>query len=120
MLYTANAAIQRYMTTIKDEQEILLALADQLGAVFEADSVLVRAKRWPGKGQDAILTTVVAEAYATILAIARRLAPSISSGKAREKHHLALDHFDYRCNADLRAAKRTIAEVAIEAGGWPF
>jgi len=119
-LFTANAAIQRYMTTIKDEQEILLALADQLSAAFEADSVLARASRWPGKGQDAILTTVVAEAYASIMAIARRLAPSIASGKALEKHHLALDKLDYRCNADLRAAKRAIAEVTIEAGGWPF
>ena len=119
-LYTANGAVQKYMTTIKDEQEILLALADSLTYVFTADSVVARVKDFGGQTQDAIARVVVAEAYRGVLDLAHALAPSLADGADLERHQATLDRFTYRCNADLRELKRVIAADMIEQETWRF
>jgi alkylation response protein AidB-like acyl-CoA dehydrogenase len=119
-LYTANAAVQRFMTNLKDEQEILLALSDQLTEVYAMDSTVARVWHFPGPGQLAIARAVVADGYHRVLDLARRLAPSVVARTGLARHHAALDHFAYRCDADVVAVKRIVAELAIERETWPY
>jgi alkylation response protein AidB-like acyl-CoA dehydrogenase len=119
-LYTANAAVQRFMTNLKDEQEILIGLSDQLIEIYAMDSTVARALQFHGLGQEAIARAVVADGYHRVLDLARRLAPSVVSPKGLARHYTALNHWDYPCEADVVAAKRRIADLAVERETWPY
>lgn len=121
----ANQSIQRYMADFKDQQELMLALADMIIATYAADSAVTRvAQRIATDGSSALhisMATLLAEdAHAEVLELARRIAPSLAKDEKLEALFDRIDAFSQRRRTDAIQAKRAIAALLLEQPRWPF
>ena len=122
-VFMANLAIQKHMSDIKDQQEILVALADLISAVYAMDSTVARVKQRLEDGDakpvhKAICHTVVADEYAQVVDIAYRLAPVLAEGDKLQRRFDAIDKFVYRPVANPVELQRTIAGYVLENPRW--
>ena len=122
-VYVANVAIQRYMATLKDEQEVMLALADLLIFTYGLDTTVARVKQLLEAGEAtpvhlAIAQVFASDAYAKIVDIAWRISPTLAQGDALEALQQNIDKFSHHPSADVIALKREIAAHVVEHPGW--
>jgi len=118
-VWLANLAIQKHMTDIKDQQELLLALADIFILTYGVDCTVARVHQrlQAGDAQPvhlAVAQTFTTESYGEILRIAQRVLPSLASGEKLARRHDALAKFTYVPTLNLIALKRTIADFVTE------
>ena len=121
--FVANTAIQKFMATFADEQEVMLKLADMLIYTYAVDCTVARVSQLQEAGEAtpvhlAIAQTFTAESYAKIVSIAENLAPSVATGDALDALFAKLDKFTYRPANDGIACKRTIADHVVENPVW--
>lgn len=121
VLYTLNQAIQKHMADLREQQEILLDLADMTIALFAIDSTLLRTQQVlaQGAGAEAALKHA-----ATRLQISQS-AQAIRQRAARLLNHLgadpaAVERFDLPVCIDEIALERQIAEAVLRAESYPF
>jgi hypothetical protein len=122
-VYVANVAIQKYMAAFKDEQELLLALADMLIAAYAVDSTLARVLQRDAAGDagevhHAIARTFTAETYSRVVEIAHRIAPTLADGSDLSALRARLDRFTHRPTTDVIALKRVVADHVVETPAW--
>lgn len=122
-VFVANTAIQKFMATFKDEQEVMLALADLMIFAYAIDSTVNRVAQLVEAGEAtpvhmAIARVFTAESYARIVDIAHQLAPSLASGDGLDALLAKMDKFTYRPALDLIGAKRVIADHVVENPAW--
>ncbi len=123
----AGAAVQKHRDAIKDEQEVLLAIADVAIQIFAVESVVLRAEKIaPALGEERRTAVVAAVKVFTfgaiegIAAAARRAAFFVAAGDELTLLVGGIRRFTKYDASGLLEAKRRIAEAAIEAERYPF
>ncbi|WP_274435024.1 acyl-CoA dehydrogenase family protein [Alicyclobacillus sp. ALC3] len=118
-LFAGGNAVQKYMQSLKDEQEILANLANIIIEVYALESALLRTKKALGKGaadNKVDMTTVYAEeAFDRIRQNARAVFASMEEGEKLQKQLHLLDKITAYTPVDSKAIKRRIAARVIEA-----
>jgi len=120
-LFTAGAAMQKYMQKIADEQEVMGALADIIIQIYAMESGLLRAaKMEAGKAENAVAMARVYAAYAleVIESAAKRVVAAVAEGDSFRTQMTILRRLVKNDPANTIALKRTIAAKVIAANGY--
>ncbi len=126
-LVVAGAAVQRFDGTLKDQQEVLLALADVAIQIFAAESTVLRAERAHAHGapdakRAAMAAAVKAftfRAMEEIATAARRAAFYAAEGDALSLLLGGVRRFTKYDASGLLEAKRRLAAAALEIERYP-
>ena len=125
-IHAFGEAVQRWMQALKDEQQVLLALADLLIAVYGMDSALLRLEKLEAAGKATLSQRDVVAAY---FEEARRLVRdrcetvlgAVHAEPAAKATALARSAGQQDpAAADLVGLRKRIAEAAAAKGGYPF
>ncbi|UPU38236.1 acyl-CoA dehydrogenase family protein [Geomonas paludis] len=126
-LVVAGSAAQKYQTAIKDEQEVLLALADVVinifameSAVLRADKILPRLSDAKGRAVTAAVRSFCFGANEKIASAARKAAFYSEEGDTLAVLLGAVRRFTRYQPAGLLQDKRVLAQTVIEAEKYPF
>lgn len=126
-LVLAGSAVQKYMDKIKDEQEILMAVADVAINIFALESAVLRAEKILGTLSDGKKTSVTAavkvlafDAVEKISTAAKRAAYYIEEGDNLTMVLGGIRRFTKYDASGLLQAKRQLADVALEAEKYIF
>lgn len=122
VLYTLNRAIQKHMADLREQQEILLDLADMIIALFAIDSTIRRTRQVLASGERGAIEIKRAATRLQISYCTR----DIRQTAARLLNHLgatpcALAPFECPMRIDEIALERQIAVAVLDADGkYPF
>lgn len=126
-LVLAGSAVQKFMDSVKDEQEVLLAIADLAITIFAIESAVLRAgKILPGLSENKKLSVSAAVKVFTFngteqaAAAARRAAFYIEEGDSLTILLSAIRRFTRYDATGLLKAKRQLATAAVEAEKYLF
>lgn len=123
----ANQAIQKHMADLREQQEILMALADLMIHLYAMDSVTARtAQLATDRGLDetvihrASARLTVTTSYQQIAAIAEDLLCHLHREEKLSTHLANLDRLSPRPRVDTFSLRRKIADVTIDRGRYSF
>ena len=125
----AGAAVQKLMTKLKDEQEILMSAADMLIEIYLAESTLLRVKklalRIPGNQGNEFIHTDILQVFFTdsvdrLNKAGKTAIASFAEGDEQRMLMLGLKRFSKYSTINSTAARRRIASKMIEANGYCF
>ena len=126
-LVLAGSGVQKFMDTIKDEQEILLAVADLAINIFAVESVVLRAKKIMPKLSESKKASVSAAVKVFTFngtekaaSAARRAAYYIEEGDTLTMLLAGIRRFTKYDATGLLQAKRQLATAALEAEKYIF
>lgn len=126
-LVLAGSGVQKFMDTIKDEQEILLAVADLAIQIFAIESAVLRAEKILPKLSDSKKASVSAAVKVftfngteTAASAARRAAYFIEEGDTLTMLLAGIRRFTKYDATGLLKAKRQLAAAALEAEKYIF
>ncbi|HJV65405.1 MAG TPA: acyl-CoA dehydrogenase family protein [Geomonas sp.] len=126
-LVVAGTGAQKYMDKIKDEQEILLAVADIAINIFALESCVLRADKMVPKVSETKKAAVAAVVKIFSLAASERVATAarkaafyMGEGDALTMMLGGIRRFTKYDASGLLEAKRTLAGAAIEAEKYLF
>jgi alkylation response protein AidB-like acyl-CoA dehydrogenase len=126
-LALAGAAAGRFGEALKDEQEVLLALADVAIQVFAAESAILRAEKTAPLRSDTGRTLAAAavkvhtfSACEKIGTAARRAAFYVGEGAAATALLRGVDRLTAYDATGLLDAKRALAQAVLEGERYPF
>lgn len=124
-LFTAGAAVQKYMASLDQQQELLMIMADMVIDVFGADSVVARVgQRIEALGAEktaphrAVALVVTTEAYRRVAERARDVAGHIA--RSPGKRIAGIDRLAPYVPVDLIGARRAVAEHLIAMDRYRF
>lgn len=127
VVYCANQAIQKHMANLKDEQEILIDLADMLSELYAMDSTVGRTLKLvktrgleTTKIQQAATNLVLAQSFNIIKTRAEQLLYNLATGEKLNAHLEAFEKLTFFPRIDVIGLRKLIAEAVIERGGYPF
>jgi alkylation response protein AidB-like acyl-CoA dehydrogenase len=130
LLMTAGAAAKMQMDgklILKEEQEILMNVADMMTEVFNSESVLLRVEKLRDFDTniqqdvyDAILKTHFSEATSRISKNATDALASFAEGDLLKTMLMGLKRFTKYAPANGKVNRRLIAKTMIEADGYCF
>lgn len=126
-LLVAGSAVQKYMTALADEQEVVGVLSNLVMEVYAMESVLLRTLKKLSKNAPEACATQCAAARCCIHEAADRMESEARRGLARiaEGDTLRtqlglLKRFLRRTPADTIEIKRRVANRALELNHYPF
>ncbi|HJV37016.1 acyl-CoA dehydrogenase family protein [Geomonas sp.] len=126
-LVVAGTGAQKYRDKIKDEQEILLAIADVAINIFALESCVLRADKMMSKVSDSKRSALTAAVKIFSLAASERIATAarkaayfMSEGDTLTMMLAGIRRFTKYDASGLLEAKRTLAGAAIEAERYVF
>jgi len=126
-LVVAGAAAQRFGDKVKDEQEVLIALADVAIQVFAVESALLRAEhameRISGSRRAAVEAAVKVHTFRgveKVASAARRAAFYVAEGDTLTMMLGGIRRFTRYDASGLLAAKRTLADAVLAAEKYPL
>jgi hypothetical protein len=125
VLLVAGAAAQKLMQKLKDEQEILMNIADMIIDVYTIESVLLRVQKIAerngeeniGVYQD-ILKVSFNDAMARLSYNGKEALQSFAEGDELRMMLMGLKRFTKYAPFNTKAARRRIAARAIQAGSY--
>ncbi|MCL6453637.1 MAG: acyl-CoA dehydrogenase family protein [Alicyclobacillus sp.] len=122
-LFVGGTAVQKYMQSLKDEQEILADLADIVIEIYALESALLRAKKTAARGKSADLQVAMVqvyarEAFARIEAKARNILAAMEEGDVLRTQLAILRKLTKFQPVNAKVQKRAIAREVIEAGKY--
>ncbi len=129
VVYTANQAIQKHMANLREQQEILLNLADLLIELYVMDSTINRtlqAIRDEGFDETRIHRAATrlkaTRAFNAIRDLSETLLSHLAADDADKlnSHFEALDQLSFRPRVDQIGLERIIAEAVVDAEKYPF
>ncbi len=130
LLMTAGAAAKMQMDgklVLKEEQEILMNIADMMTEVFNSESVLLRVEKLRDfdtniqqEVYEAILRTHFSEASARISKNATDALTSFAEGDLLKTMLMGLKRFTKYVPANGKVNRRLIAKTMIDADGYCF
>lgn len=126
-VFVLNKALQKHMADLKDQQEVLVRLADMVIACYALDSTVARTMQAgasePGAAlkRDA-LGLVVAQHYPQVLQLAEELFNHLAGDDEaqNESFGAALERFSYRHGINVVARQRRLAEAIIDKQRYPL
>lgn len=126
-LMVAGAAVQKFMTNLSNEQEILINVADMAIEIYVAESVLLRVEKLIGiKGEEAVeLQKLMAlvylhEAVEKINNAGRAAITSFAEGDELRGMLMGLKRFTKIEPMNLKNARRQIADAMIAENKYIF
>lgn len=131
ILLTAGSAMKMQMEgklNLKEEQEILMNMADMMIDVFNAESTLLRVEKLAEKYDkpqsqevyEAILKTYITDASARIRKNATDALTSFADGELLKMLLSGMRRFTKYQPVNVKAERRKIAQALIEANGYCF
>jgi len=120
-LFTAGAAMQKYMQKMADEEEVMGALADIIIQIYAMESGLLRAaKIESSKAENAVAMARVyaARAMETIESSAKRVIAMVAEGDSFRTQMTILRRLVKHDPANTIALKRVVAAKVIVANGY--
>jgi alkylation response protein AidB-like acyl-CoA dehydrogenase len=126
ILMVAGAAVQKFMTALKDEQEILMAAADMIIDTFMAESALMRAMKLDAignsKAADAkkMVQIYLTDAIDRVNKSGKTAITSFASGDEQRMMLLGLKRFTKYTLRNTTAMRREIAARLNEDGKYYF
>ena len=129
ILMVAGAAAKQQMDgkiNLKTEQEILMNVADMLADLLQTESTLMRVRKMRDGGQgrqdiavyDAILRTFLHDATARMAKNATDAVASFVEGDLLRTFTMGIKRFTKYPPQNVKAMRRRVADVLIEANGW--
>lgn len=114
LLLIAGAAVRTFQMKLKDEQEILMNIADMAIAVFLAESTLLRVQQNPASaiGTD-VLCCCMQDAADSISKSGREAVTSFATGDEQRMLLLGIKRYGKYKAFNIRDARRRIAERLI-------
>lgn len=126
-LMIAGAAVQKFMDKLKDEQEILMNLADMLIQGYVAESTILRVHKMINKGlineesvQVSMARLYLHRAVDTVQLAGREAIWSFAEGDEQRMMLLGLKRFTKMDPVNFKAERRKIAAHLLEKGNYPF
>jgi len=126
-LLVAGSAVQKYLKTLADEQEVVAVVSNLVMEIYAMESALLRTRKKIGKSSaDACRTETDAtrifayEAADRMDVEARRALARISEGDTLRTQLAMLRRFLRRTSPDVVGLKRQVADRALELGRYPF
>ena len=126
-LMVAGAAVQKLMMSLAKEQEILMNIADIIGGVYVAESVLLRAEKLHfNKGAaESIYAADMAKVYLyttidQVYAAAKEALYSFGEGDELQMMLVGLRRFTKAQPFNVKDARRRIAEKLIDENAYCF
>ncbi len=126
ILMCAGGAVQKLMQNIEGEQEVLMYLTDMALDTFQAESLLLRARKMEAAGNEkaALLAdaarTFISDAADRIAHAGRNAINAFADGDEQRMMLMGLKRFTKVQNFNTKEARRRIAKAAMEAGGYPL
>ena len=123
-LLVAGGAVQKLMAKLKDEQEIIMNVADMLIDVYTMESVLLRVKKIFEKGEKAesvyvdILKVFFNDALNRINCTGKDALQSFAEGDELRIMLMGLKRFTKYEPVNVKESRRRIAAKVIEAGKY--
>ncbi len=126
-LLVAGAAVQKLMMTLQKEQEILMNIADIIGYVYLAESVLLRAEKIGSMKEEhtvqgaldmarIYLYTAVDKVYLA----GKEALLSFAEGDELKMMLVGLRRFTKTEPYNIKEARQRVVKQLIEANGWCF
>ncbi len=126
-LMIAGAAVQQFMQTLSDEQEILMHLADMLIQIYAAESALLRTEKLIGqRGEEAchhqidMAKTYLHYAVDESQRAGKQAIYAFASGDELRMMLLGLKRFTKIDPFNLKEARRRIADAMIEKNDYIY
>lgn len=126
-LMVAGAAVQKFMDKLKDEQEILMNLADMLIMGYTAESALLRTEKLADRlGNEAVSIQVdmtklyLGRAIEQAASAGREAINGFASGDEQRLMLLGLKRFTKQDPVNLIELRRRVADYVIEKNDYPF
>lgn len=126
-LMVAGAAVQKLMQNLKDEQEVLMNLADMLIEGYVAESALLRTEKLVGiKGEEACALQINMSRIYLHHAInkanvsAKEAIYAFAEGDELRMMLMGLKRFVKVDPVNLKEARRKVADFVIEKNKYPF
>jgi butyryl-CoA dehydrogenase len=122
-LFAAGAAVQKYMTKITDEQEVMGALADMILEVFTMESTLLRAEKMLQRTATAGVAVAMARLYSAkamdVIELAgRKVVAAVAEGDMLRTQMTILRRLAKHEPADTISLRREVAKHVIRAGKY--
>jgi butyryl-CoA dehydrogenase len=121
-LFTAGAAVQKYMMGLADQQEVMGALADMIIAVYTMESAVVRADKIAArKGAEipvALARIHAAAAFEVLERSARTVIAAIAEGDMARTQFAILRRLAKHDPADTIGLRRKVAEHLVRNGKY--
>jgi alkylation response protein AidB-like acyl-CoA dehydrogenase len=124
-LLLAGAAVQKYMTAIEQQQEILSAIADMVIEIYAMDSVVLRTQKLIERQGEAKTQMAIAMAQVSLTnsmdkieAAARKVAAAVAEGDMLRTQLVILRRLFKREPFNVIALTQQIANRLIEAGKY--
>lgn len=119
-LMVAGAAAQKLAATMKDEQEILMNIADMLIEIYAAECGILRAEKTQNEITEAMAKTYLHHALNKIQVAGKEAIYSFAEGDEERMMLLGLKRFTKIDSYNLKNARRTIADHLIAKNEWGF
>jgi alkylation response protein AidB-like acyl-CoA dehydrogenase len=126
-LMVAGAAVQKFMTKLSEEQEILMHLADMLIEVYVAESTLLRVEKLSGiRGENNceieknMAMIYLHQAVEKAAYSGKQAIYGFAAGDELKLMLLGLKRFTKIDPYNLKAARRKVADHVIDRGEYPF
>lgn len=127
ILMVAGAAVQKLMTKLKHEQEILMNVADMIIEVFAMESAVLRTQKiiaTKGESEAAyqidLTKTYVSDAVERLNLHGKHALQSFAEGDELRMMLMGLKRFTKTETFNTKAARRRIAARVSETGGYNF
>jgi alkylation response protein AidB-like acyl-CoA dehydrogenase len=126
-LLTAGLAVQKYMTAIEEQQEILSGISDIVMEIFAGESALARTLKFAAaqgeeKARNYILMTRVYlnDALNRVESHAKEVLAAVAEGDELRTHLAALRRFLKTVPVNTIELRQQLADVVREAGKYPY
>lgn len=123
-LFAAGVAVQKYLETIEDQQEVLAAIADLVIETFAMESGLLRAQHALQRQGDeaalkvAMIRTYIHDAVARVDATAKTVLGAVEEGDTLRTELAGLRRLLRHTPPNTVALRRQIADAQIAAGRY--
>ncbi|RLD37888.1 MAG: acyl-CoA dehydrogenase [Bacteroidetes bacterium] len=126
VLMVAGAAIQKFMATFNDEQEILMGIADMIMVTYAAESMLLRVEKLESMNHKNIsafkdmLEVHMYDAASKMNKYGIDTVNSFAEGDEQQAMLMGMKRFTKTAPVNVKAARRRIADQMIEANKYCF
>ena len=122
-LFTAGAAVQKYMMTLSEQQEVMGALSDMIISVYTMESAILRADKLTALKGTAEIPVAMARihtstAFDKLENSARTVIAAIAEGDMARTQFAILRRLGKHDPADTIALRRQVAQHVIQAGKY--
>ncbi|MDA3905977.1 MAG: acyl-CoA dehydrogenase family protein [Bacteroidales bacterium] len=126
ILMVAGAALQKFMATFSDEQEILMDISDMIMITYAAESMLLRVEKLDGMNHENVpafkdmLEVYMYDAASQMNKFGIDSVNAFAEGDEQQAMLMGMKRFTKTGPVNAKAARRRIADQMIEANKYCF